>query len=208
MSRDPIGEEGGMNLTAFVANDPNDWHDRLGSSFGPRDHFTYRSTRVDPYDGQNGSSGDTWVSAVVIAMRIDSLSWRCQCGAYLEAEGGNMRVAWGVVDTSDKNSIENEQEHVEDLRKLGWEPLVAYVLSLEGCYKSAGQALCYKRVATGEAIDHFVTLAKYASVVLRDLARDPTNDYYREQVRVLRQASASAGAALVNAVRQCATMGR
>jgi hypothetical protein len=39
-NRDPIGEEGGTNLMAFVANDPIGWSDTLGQTKGGRQNIS------------------------------------------------------------------------------------------------------------------------------------------------------------------------
>jgi RHS repeat-associated protein len=46
-SRDPIGEEGGVNLYGFVGNDPNSDIDVLGAIFGFNDGWTKRGTNED-----------------------------------------------------------------------------------------------------------------------------------------------------------------
>jgi RHS repeat-associated protein len=185
MSRDPIEEEGGHNLYAFINNEPSSGLDVLGlrpcyrnvvsrvsGSLPPNIRFNvYRqSQRAIPKHPR--AMGMTVWDVPIVAMSVSYCS--TECCHQLQYESITMDVhTW-----SRWFARNHEEGHVTDAAEMAFAGTVSYVLSLSGCYGSLLQAQCYKQVAETFAPRMYHACGFRDSIAKRD---DLNHEFYRNQ---------------------------
>ena len=196
MSRDPIGERGGLSELMFARNRPISLHDAFGLC-------------SDTEAPSSWSTGDSlvksWTDCTVanVTMLIEKDSGCAKQGCWrLRLDEIRMQI---TVKNCNPSTIKHEQKHVNDLRRISCGDTKRYARSKEGCY-SLEKAQCWKKVVEVEAAEAFYWLGKAWTVAFVDLTEYPNNEFYHEQWKWLDEQYAKARTAMRNAESMCSAM--
>ncbi len=148
LSRDTIGEAGGINLQAFVNDDPVNFWDYLG--LAEDFPFTVKDLgRQAPHDGKGG---ETPLEAWVVAAPVEDCT--CRDRAHINA-GGHAEVHhwWSTPDTK-----VHEEHHVELFRQE-WDAMKQEIEPYIGSCKRRKVAECHRDLIV--SISHFHKLKAF-----------------------------------------------
>jgi hypothetical protein len=185
INRDPIQEDGGVNLYAFINNEPASDLDVLGLRPCHRNVVSRLSGPLPPNirfnvyrQSQRAIPKNPWAMGMtvwevpVVAMSVSYCSTDCCYQLQYDTVGMNVHT-W-----SRWFARNHEEGHITDAAEMALGGTVSYVLSVPTCYDSILQAQCYQKVA-----ETFAPRMYWASGFRDSVAkRDNLNaDFYRNQ---------------------------
>jgi len=198
ISRDPIGEEGGINHYIIVANDPLAHVDPLGmDSFNfPGGSVWFKpSWDIWPQWHTGATVADTLTATMTVVP--DASYCRSCCNFALEKDAVDMTGKWWAYLWS-WGASGHEQMHKARFRVYAYEGLRVYARSKEGCYKTSAGASCWKAVVENQAEVYYMAFGWLKSHEL-----DSTEASYASRHAVFQAASDAASVALTAAAATC-----